>query len=68
MTETEFITLVSRMREAQRIDAVAHSRQSQEQRRQLERQVDEEIKRIKAFTCPPAYQPSLFEEFNNTRR
>lgn len=62
MTETEFITLVSRMREAQRIDTVAHSRQSQEQRRQLEKQVDEEIERIKAFTNPLAFQPSLFQQ------
>ena len=61
MTDTEFITLVSRMREAQRIDSVVHNRQSAENRRLLEQQVDDEIKRIMAFTNPPAFQPSLFQ-------
>ena len=62
MTETEFITLVSRMREAQRICTVNHSPAAVKECRELERQVDEEIARIKAFTNPLAFQPSLFQK------
>ena len=62
MTETEFITLVSRMREAQRLSITIKTKQHLERMRDLERQVDEEIARIKAFTNPPCFQPSLFQQ------
>ena len=68
MTETEFITLVARMRESQKLYFRTHSKDVLLQSKELEKQVDEELARIKAFTNPPAYQPRLFEEFNNTRQ
>ena len=61
MTDTEFITLVSRMREAQRIYELVKNDKARETKLKLEKEVDEEIKRIMAFTNPPAFQPSLFQ-------
>ena len=68
MTETEFITLVARMRELQKLYFRTKDKSVMLKAKELEKQVDEELARIKAFTNPPAYQPSLFEEFNNTRK
>lgn len=68
MTDTEFITLVSRMRESQKLYFRTRSKDVLLQSKELEKQVDEELARIKAFMNPPAYQPSLFEEFNNTKQ
>lgn len=64
MTESEFITLVSRMREAQKLYFKTRTQTALQESRQLEKEVDQEIERIKATTNPPAYQPSLFDEFN----
>ena len=68
MTDTEFITLVARMRELQKLYFRTKDKNIMLQTKEPEKQVDEELARIKAFTNPPAYQPSLFEEFNNTKR
>lgn len=65
MSETEFITLVARMREQQKLYFKTRSQAALVQSRQLEKEVDEEIKRIMAFTNPPAYQPSLFDKPND---
>jgi len=65
MSETEFITLVDRMREQQRIWFKTHNQTALTQSKQLEKEVDAEIARIKAFTNPPAYQPSLFDQLND---
>lgn len=56
------------MREAQKLYFRTRSKDVLLQSKELEKQVDEELARIKAFMNPPAYQPSLFEEFNNTRQ
>lgn len=56
------------MRELQKLYFRTKDKSVMLQAKELEKQVDEELARIKAFTNPPAYQPSLFEEFNNTRK
>lgn len=56
------------MRELQKLYFRTKDKNIMLQTKEPEKQVDEELARIKAFTNPPAYQPSLFEEFNNTKR
>ena len=59
MTETEFITLVLRMREAQKKYEKSRTQADSQEAQKYERQVDEELERIKAFTSPLSFQPSL---------
>lgn len=61
MTETEFITTVIRMREVQKEYNRTHTSTAFQEMKRLEKVIDEELERIKAFTSPLSFQPSLFD-------
>lgn len=59
MTETEFITTVIRMREAQKEHERTHTSTALQEMKRLEKVIDEELERIKAFASPLSFQPSI---------